>query len=211
MNTKKYILELNEFPIIASKIVDSLTRDLYDFHEFSETFNVDFINKMTHLIGKTQINDHQYDFEAVFHTIGQYVREMYPHIKHIEKETKTNYSNLLFDALEIKDFLIVKKELKRLITTIENNQYLFIEKPLDPALLITLRQQLSFLSDNPYAHTTMLNEAISYDHLWDMMKQVCIAGQSLYKNIDMARAKEYSFKQLQLRWGNNHTNDMTAA
>ncbi len=211
MSTKKYILELNEFPIIANKMVDSLTRDLYDFNEFSETFNVDFINKMIHLIGKIEVNNSQCNYKAVIGRLKLHMDEMLPYIKLIESEIKREYLDDLYDAIEREDFLIIKKELEKIITTIENNQYLFIEKSLDPALLIALRQELSFLSSDFHVQTTMLNESVLYDHLWEIMKQVCIAGQSLYKTMDAARAKEYSFKHLRLRWGNKHTNDITAA
>ncbi len=194
-----YLLELHEMPIVAHKLKESLTRDLVDFEALPNEFNHRLISELDRLARALQ-PEQERPKDLQIPELLSLLDALTPQLQLLERELNSDILEKLLKSTAKTDRTAINKQLKRLLLLFEKHQELISESFLDTSLLASLQGFVNHTEHTSNGTRGVLSPSDTHEALWQLMKKICIAGQSLYKHGDPARAKDYSFKWLKQRW-----------
>ena len=219
MEKNRFHCKIEELPVIAGFLLDSLRKDLNDFEEYSGMFTVEYIDSIEmkrkacqQLIMSTSI---RMQLKEVTGRLRDRVQELRGLLNRVE-----GYVRLAGDTLDVPKGDTGMKEVRQkvnamnaegiiqtthtLIATLQRNQAVLALKGMTadlPDKTEEIVQQIDRLNNrqnillSDYSRLAESNMVL-FNDLWDNLSPIMITARSLYRGVDGVKLRDYTMTRL---------------
>ncbi len=219
MEERKFSCKMEEVPVLAGFVADSLVEDLPDFQDYSSDYGqptVDaLVGKRNFCLELEKSNSKIQELKSTTVTLLDKELQLRPMLNKVEGYIKRASESLKIavDGFGLKEIRVaisngndegIISGLKVLMGNIDRNRTALEAKGLKPEFvteLNTLAMDIDGLNNlqnqlqNQRNSTTSTNIK-DYNELWSMTNNVCQDARAIYKGVDEVKLKKYSISAL---------------
>lgn len=219
MEKKNFNCKMEEVPVLAGFVADSLVADLPDFQDYSSDYGqptVDaLVNKRNYCLELEKSNSKIQELKSTTATLLDKELQLRPMLNKVEGYIKRAGDSLTIAAdgfgLKVLRNAIsngndegIIAGLKVLMGNIDRNRTALEAKGLKPEFVAELTAHTAEIDSLNNVQNQLQNERNSttstnikdYNELWGMMNNVCQDARAMYKGVDEVKLKKYTVSAL---------------
>ena len=222
MEERKFSCKMEEVPILAGFVMESLVEDMPDFQEYSSDYGqttVDAIlSKRNYCLDLEKSNSVAQQLKSTTASLMEKEVNLRPILNRLEGYLKRASGSMTIpvDGFGLKEVRLAVSRgndegiiagLKTILGNISRNQVVLEAKGLKPEFvteLTAITTEIDSLNNlqnqlqNQRNSTTSTNIK-DYNELWGLMNNVCQDARALYKGVDEVKLKKYTVSALMKR------------
>ncbi|MDR0604698.1 MAG: hypothetical protein LBG80_10385 [Bacteroidales bacterium] len=216
---KTFYYKIEDLPVIGEFLLDSLTRDIEDFNDFSSMFTADFLRA----IG-VKINSCKgfISSSVITKELKKVTQDLYykSNILRLKLNMLEGYFKLGANDLDIQienvGFKSVRNNITRhntkgvlsnmqmIMTIVKRNQSVLTEKGLKPKIIKEIEMQIHEINELNMIQNEMITKRNKlteknigmFNDLWTSLQPVLKTAKAIYRSVDEDKLKDYTVSQL---------------
>lgn len=218
---RKFTCRIDELPVLAEFIIESMNRDLSDFiaeyPELNEDYLSDFRKKRTEVLGLLRPKKITSDLKEVTQRIEKNLDGMRKHLTKLEVSVRLADKNEEI-TMSYKDFgmkfvrqaikngdveqfdgtmLYLKQNITQQYAALSHHGYSDAKRDALYKLWDKIMEDNALQNQHLDSRDSLVEKNIHvFNELWEIMTEVCFAGKSIYQTDFPARADEYTIAEL---------------
>ena len=219
MEEKKFNCKMEEVPILAGFVMESLIEDLSDFHDYSSDYGqptvAAILAKRNYCLDLEKSNSVLQQLKSTTASLLEKEASLRPTLNRLEGYLKraSGSMNIAADGFGLKETRLAVSHgndegiiagLKTILGNISRNQAVIEAKGLKPEFvteLTAVSTEIDSLNNMQNQLQNQRNSTTStnikdYNELWGLMNNVCQDARAIYKGVDEVKLKKYTVTAL---------------